>query len=410
MESKEKDRRLAEMEEKIRLHREEKKRKCLRIGIPAGAAAALLITAAGALLPSGGGRGSASGIVLETTAETESAAAGPVLLIETDPETETTFPETQITVSLMGDCTLGTDENFYWDTSLNAYYTYQGAAYFFRNVKSVLEVDDLSVVNMEGTLTAETARADKLYAFKAAPSYVSILTEGSVEAANLANNHTYDYGEQSYLDTIDALEGAGIASFGYDRTAVLNVNGVKVGLVGIYELDSHLDCQTQLLENIAAVKSAGAQVIIVEFHWGNEKETAPDSNQTTLGRLAVDSGADLVVGAHPHVLQGIEKYRGKYIVYSMGNFCFGGNTNPTEYDTMIFQQTFTVDGDGVQMDDVIRVIPCSVSSAGSYNDYQPTIAQGSEADRILAKLEERSALIPLTENSEAWTAPETEET
>ena len=166
-----------------------------------------------------------------------------------------------------------------------------------------------------------------------------------------------------------------------------------MGLVGIYELALHLDCQTQLLENIQKVKDEGAQLIIVVFHWGNEKETVPDSNQTTLGRMAIDNGADLVVGHHPHVLQGIEKYKGKYIAYSLGNFCFGGNTNPSDMDTIIFQQTFTIDGNGVQEDDNIQIIPCRVSSDYSFNNYQPTIAEGSEAERILQKLEERSNAI-----------------
>lgn len=109
--------------------------------------------------------------------------------------------------------------------------------------------------------------------------------------------------------------------------------------------------------------------------------------------MSIDNGADLVVGHHPHVLQGIEKYKGKYIAYSLGNFCFGGNTNPSDMDTIIFQQTFTIDGNGVQEDDNIQIIPCRVSSDYSFNNYQPTIAEGSEAERILQKLEERSNAI-----------------
>ncbi|MFR5148930.1 MAG: CapA family protein [Ruminococcus sp.] len=101
-------------------------------------------------------------------------------------------------------------------------------------------------------------------------------------------------------------------------------------------------------------------MIIVIFHWGNEKETVPDSNQTTLGHLAIDLGADLVCGHHPHVLQGIEEYKGKNIVYSLGNFCFGGNSAPSDMDSMIFQQTFTISNDGVKADNVTNIIPCSI--------------------------------------------------
>ena len=141
-------------------------------------------------------------------------------------------------------------------------------------------------------------------------------------------------------------------------------------------------------------------ITIVIFHWGNEKEEVPDSNQMTLGRLAIDEGADLVCGHHPHVLQGIEEYKGKNIVYSLGNFCFGGNSYPSDMDTMIFQQTFTVDKNGVKADNVTNVIPCSISSEYDYNNYQPTPAQGDEADRILAKIQERSSWITPAETSE----------
>ena len=137
--------------------------------------------------------------------------------------------------------------------------------------------------------------------------------------------------------------------------------------------------------------------MIVIFHWGNEKEEVPDTNQMTLGRLAIDEGADLVCGHHPHVLQGIEEYKGKNIVYSLGNFCFGGNSYPSDMDSMIFQQTFTIDQDGVKADNVTNIIPCSISSDYSYNNYQPTPAEGEEADRIMQKIEERSSWIPLPE-------------
>lgn len=297
----------------------------------------------------------------------------------------------QITVSSMGDCTLGTDENFNPSTSFNAYYNAQGPDYFFKNVRSILEEDDLSIINLEGTFTDSDQRQEKTFAFKADPEYVSILTGSSIEAANLANNHSRDYGEESYTDTVETLEQAGIASFGYDQVDILEVNGVKVGLTGIYELAEHLDKQEEVRTNIAALKEAGAQVIIVNFHWGIEKEYLPNDTQKTLAHLAIDEGADLVIGHHPHVLQGIERYKGKYIAYSLGNFSFGGNSNPSDKDTMIFQQTFTVQDGKVEVNDDINVIPCSLSSASGYNDYCPTPLEGSEKERILEKLKEYSA-------------------
>ena len=319
----------------------------------------------------------------------------------TDSSNATVSSPVSLTLSVVGDCTLGTDETFDYDTSLNAYYENYGADYFLQNVKDIFSTDDLTIANFEGTLTDSDEREDKTFAFKAPASYASILTGGSVEAVNTANNHSHDYGNQSFDDTLAALDDAGIVHFGYDETAVMDVKGIKVGLVGIYELYDHLEREQQLKDNIAKVKADGAQLIVVIFHWGNETETVPDSNQTTLGRIAIDEGADLVCGHHPHVLQGIETYKGRNIVYSLGNFCFGGNSSPSDMDTMIYQQTFTIDADGVKKDNVTNIIPCSISSAAydGYNNYQPTPAEGDEATRILGKINERSSWISTAEGS-----------
>ena len=319
----------------------------------------------------------------------------------TDSSNATVSSPVSLTLSVVGDCTLGTDETFDYDTSLNAYYENYGADYFLQNVKDIFSSDDLTIANFEGTLTDSDEREDKTFAFKAPASYASILTGGSVEAVNTANNHSHDYGDQSFDDTLAALDDAGIVHFGYDETAVMDVKGIKVGLVGIYELYDHLEREQQLKDNIAKVKADGAQLIVVIFHWGNETETVPDSNQTTLGRIAIDEGADLVCGHHPHVLQGIETYKGRNIVYSLGNFCFGGNSSPSDMDTMIYQQTFTIDADGVKKDNVTNIIPCSISSAAydGYNNYQPTPAEGDEATRILGKINERSSWISTAEGS-----------
>lgn len=319
----------------------------------------------------------------------------------TDSSNATVSSPVSLTLSVVGDCTLGTDETFDYDTSLNAYYENYGADYFLQNVKDIFSADDLTIANFEGTLTDSDEREDKTFAFKAPASYASILTGGSVEAVNTANNHSHDYGDQSFDDTLAALDDAGIVHFGYDETAVMDVKGIKVGLVGIYELYDHLEREQQLKDNIAKVKADGAQLIVVIFHWGNETETVPDSNQTTLGRIAIDEGADLVCGHHPHVLQGIETYKGRNIVYSLGNFCFGGNSSPSDMDTMIYQQTFTIDANGVKKDNVTNIIPCSISSAAydGYNNYQPTPAEGDETTRILGKINERSSWISTAEGS-----------
>lgn len=303
---------------------------------------------------------------------------------------EPSFEPTQITLSLTGDCTLGTDANFTYSTSLNAYYENYGGAYFLENVKPIFEQDDLTIVNMEGVLTDSTYRVDKQFAFKGPAEFTSILTEGSVEVANLANNHSADYGDQSYQDTIDALDNAGVLSYGYDRTQIVDVKGIKVGLIGAYTLAGFDQAYDLLDTAIPDLQERGAQVIVVTFHGGIEREYAPWQDIKDLAHYAVDLGADLVVGHHPHVLQGVEVYNGKHIAYSLGNFCFGGNSNPSDKDAMIFQQTFLMDEAGEITPGEVNMIPVSISSVSSTNDYRPTPLEGAEAERVLNKIENAS--------------------
>lgn len=323
-------------------------------------------------------------------------AAGevPVSDVSAEGATDGAAQPVSFTVSFAGDCTLGMDESFDPDVSFNACYEAEGdPSYFFRNVHGLFAADDLTVVNMEGTLTESDERADKTFAFKGPADYAQVLAAGSVEAASLANNHSRDYGEQSYADTAAALQAAGIMPFGYDDIAFVDVKGVKVALVGAYELAEHEGMRDSLVANVQRARDEGAQVVLVYFHWGVERETVPSETQMLLGRAAIDAGADLVVGSHPHVIQGWEKYHDRYIVYSLGNFCFGGNSNPADKDCMIFQQTFTVAGDDVARDDAVELIPCTISSTPERNDYQPTPAEGDEAARIDAKIQESSDAI-----------------
>ena len=316
--------------------------------------------------------------------------------LQSETKTEKKTPEVQettITISAAGDCTLGTDEGFNYSRSFKGKYdAVQDPSYFLQNVQPVFAQDDLTIVNMEGTLTEETTREPKQFAFKGDAEYAKILTSGAVEAANLANNHSFDYGEKSHEDTIAALDAEGIQSFGYERTALMDIKGVKVGLAGAYELAEHIECKQDMLDNIASLKEQGAQIIIVSFHWGQEKENVPNDVQVELAHTAIDNGADLVLGHHPHVLQGIEEYKGKNIVYSLGNFCFGGNSAPSDMDTMIFQQTFTVKDGKLQEDNVTNILPCKISSAyqEGYNNYQPVLAEGEQKEKIFQRLSEYS--------------------
>lgn len=216
-----------------------------------------------------------------------------------------------------------------------------------------------------------------------------MLTTSSVEAANLANNHSADYGDVSLTDTIKYLNEAGISNFIGTNTAMREINGISVGLVGINALNE--EEAGKLEKAIGSVKSLGAQLVIVSMHWGEEKATAPNEQQIELAHKAVDLGADLVIGTHPHVLQGIEKYNGRYIAYSLGNFCFGGNNNPSDKDTVIYRQVFTFVDGILQEDENMTLIPATISGHDNYNDYQPAIATGDRKTEIQNRLTDYSA-------------------
>lgn len=306
------------------------------------------------------------------------------------PEAGQKAENTQITISAAGDCTLGKDPSAAYNTSLNAFFDTKGASYFLSGVKDIFASDDLTIVNMEGTLTDSEAIVEKSFNFKADVEYVNILTEGSVEAANLANNHSHDYSNEGYEDTIAALDGAGIFNFGYERTASMEIKGLRITLLGYNMLSNREENLKLMKDSVASAKVGGSNLVIVSFHWGKERQYSPLEYQKEAAHTAIDAGADLVLGHHPHVLEGIEKYNGRYICYSLGNFCFGGNKNPSDKDTMIFQQTFTFENGNLLDDDNIQIIPCSLSSSSSKNDYKPRVLEGSEKERVMKKIEDMS--------------------
>ncbi|MDY3972472.1 MAG: CapA family protein [Clostridia bacterium] len=296
-----------------------------------------------------------------------------------------------VTVTAAGDCTIATDVNASTEGSFAAYASQLGGdySYFLKNVAPVFAEDDLTIVNFEGTLSNQGTRQDKQFAFRGKPEYVQVLTTSSVEAANLANNHSADYGDVSLTDTIKYLNEAGISNFIGTNTAMREINGISVGLVGINALNE--EEAGKLEKAIGSVKSLGAQLVIVSMHWGEEKATAPNEQQIELAHKAVDLGADLVIGTHPHVLQGIEKYNGRYIAYSLGNFCFGGNNNPSDKDTVIYRQVFTFVDGILQEDENMTLIPATISGHDNYNDYQPAIATGDRKTEIQNRLTDYSA-------------------
>ena len=314
-----------------------------------------------------------------------------------------TAPITSITISAAGDCTFGSDRAS--SSSVNFYSVYnrkKNDAYFFQKVKKYFRQDDLTLVNFEGTLTKSNTRAQKTFAFKGKPSYINILKKGSVEAVAFANNHCMDYGKQSYKDTISAFQKAHITYSSYSKVAIYRTKGKRIGMISVNGLLGLNYCKTLRDRGMKKLKKKKADLVIVSMHAGIEHVSSLNETQRKLAHYAVRKGADLVLGHHPHTLQGIEKYKGVYIVYSLANFCFGGNTNPSDKDTMIYQQTFTFAGKKLKRDNAVRIIPCRISSTTSINNYQPTPLKGKGKNRIIRKINTFSRKLHVSFGKKGW--------
>ncbi len=212
---------------------------------------------------------------------------------------------------------------------------------------------DVGMVNLENPLTKATIPLpDKKFNFKANPDSVKVLTSGGISLVNLANNHAMDYQEPGLVETLETLKQAGIEHVGAGRDVkearrpeIIDVKGQRVAYFGYYGADFESAGETKAGTNYADekriaedIKAVRSQVdwVIVNYHWGEELATHPADWQVNLAHFTIDQGADVVVGHHPHVLQGAEIYKGRPIAYSMGNFIFGGNPR-SDYDTAVLK-------------------------------------------------------------------------
>lgn len=333
------------------------------------------------------------GTVPESTVENPAETAGETAIPAE--ETETTVPEPQIvtlTITAAGDVTLGNHAGQGYEGTFREMYDKKDNAYFLQNVKDIFEADDMTIVNFEGVLTFCDDLVEKEFNMKGDPEYIGILTEASVEAVSFGNNHRLDYGQQGSDDTVAAFEEAGIV-YAYDNiTGIYETQGIRIGFVSVNEVYDGNAVEAYLEDGIRYLREEEqVNLVIACCHWGEERANYPEDYQKELGHKCIDWGADLVLGAHAHVLQGVEVYKERFIVYGLANFCFGGNRNPKDKDTMIFQQTFTF-VDGVKQEgQEAKVIPCSVSSVSYRNDFCPTPADGEEYTRILGRINEYSS-------------------
>ena len=301
----------------------------------------------------------------------------------------------EITLTAVGDVTIGRNVKYNGTSIFEKELKKQKGDpnFIFRNVKHIFEQDDLTIANFEGVLantySIPSSKKNNEFLFLASPEYASVLRNNGIEAVTMENNHVGDFGEDGVNSTIAAMESAGVAWANKNHMAVYEVQGIRIGMLA-YQIVPPLrsdemqadELQARVASDIALAKQT-CNIVTVSFHWGKELDYSPRNEspyrQITLGRAAIDAGADLVLGHHSHRINPIEKYNGKYIVYSLANCSFAGNNKPSDMCTFIFQCKFRIK-DGQLVDNPFRIIPCRISSRKDYNDF--AITPYTESDNI----------------------------
>lgn len=294
----------------------------------------------------------------------------------------------QFVLTVGGDTTLGSTDNLRKrdDCFENVVFA-NGYDWPFSELHRIFGSDDLTLINFEGTLTESTNMKEKKFNFKGPAEYTQILTLGGVEAVNIANNHIVDYKDQGKEDTIAALNDAELIVSGGGILGYFEKDGVKVGMTGY--CFPYKNGKKDISKDVKKLREAGCQIVIASFHWGIEYSEDFNGDQRRIGRAAINAGADLVVGHHPHVVQGIEKYKDKYILYSLGNLVFGGNVDPDDRDAYIAQLTFSVNEESTDAP-YLQIIPIRLTALSDGTDYRPVFPEEADSDRILKKILRKS--------------------
>lgn len=300
--------------------------------------------------------------------------------------------DTTVTISFTGDITLGSEEKFREnDNSIVKVLEQNGTDYCLKYVKDIFEQDDLTVVNFEGVL-ADTAKGEyknKTYRFRGAPEFAKVLSEAGVEVCSLANNHVMDYSQVGYDSTVAALDAEGLKHFGEDEVYITEIKGIKIGFVSgqptyYYRVgQSGWDILTRLREE------EHCQLIVYLYHGGREYGNNHAREEVVIAERAIRYGADVVVMHHPHVPYGFEIMSNRMICYSLGNFCFGGNSAIKEKRaqySFIAQFDFSFDDNGTYIGESMRIIPCFTSADAKKNTFQPFPVYGADAAKVMKVL------------------------
>ena len=299
-----------------------------------------------------------------------------------------------VTITAVGDVTIGRNVQHSGTSIFEKELAKQDGDinFIFRNVKNIFEEDDLTIANFEGVLAENysipSKKRENSYLFLAPPSYAEALTNNGVEAVTMENNHVGDFGDDGIASTIQVMEEAGIVWSNKGNMGVYETQGLRIAMLAYQTLNQPISSEELKYVVDADIKTAKqtCDLVIVSFHWGNELDYAPRDNQIMLGRAAIDSGADLVLGHHSHRINPIEEYNGKYIVYSLANCSFAGNNKPSDMFTFIFQTRFKMK-DGEILSNSFRIIPCRISSRKDYNDFAITpLTEQANIDTVLSTL------------------------
>lgn len=302
----------------------------------------------------------------------------------TEPEETEPQPE-RFLLTFVGDCTLGCRESHFYMNFGFVRTVGEDYGFPFRHVLEYFENDELTCINLEGTLTDEGNPAQKAHTFRGPTAYVDMLTRNSIDFVTLANNHTMDYGQIGYDSTLATLDGAGIPYVERDSSTVVTTkNGLKVGFYGsVYYL-----METEVITEAIRQLKEEADIVVFVPHWGFETNPHHNKDQEELAHAVIDAGADIVWGSHPHVLQEMEFYNGGVICYSLGNFSFGGNIYPDDYDSAIVQQEVIRSADGEISLGQTHVVPVRISTNDTRNNFQPIPYEEGTEDyaRVMEKL------------------------
>jgi poly-gamma-glutamate synthesis protein (capsule biosynthesis protein) len=289
------------------------------------------------------------------------------------------------TIAMMGDCSIASEHN-----SKTSAVSYENVvkddyAYPFSMVKYLYEDADFTIVNLECVIAEYNVPQNKTFRLRANPDYVNILVEGGIDCAALGNNHTMDYGQRGYDETKEILAAAGVGVAPDGGTALFTTES---GLtIGVYSKNTVSEANVR--SAAATLKEQGAELIIMALHWGDEGSYRKTASQRQIARAAIDAGAHIVMGTHPHTLQETEIYNGGYIYYSLGNWTFGGHNNPRDKDTVLALLTVKRDVDGNISVVGAENIPCSSSGSETINDYRPVPYEIDSVgyNRALSKLD-----------------------